>query len=58
MSAAGVAEHYADLIDGLVADERVGGLALLQTDVRMDDRDARRRVATETLDFALALGAP
>ena len=57
-SVEGVAEHYAGLIDGLVADERVGGLAVLQTDVRLDDpASRRRRVAGETLDFALALGA-
>jgi len=56
-TAAGVADHYGDLIDGLVADERVGDIALLQTDVAMGDADARRRVAAETLDFALALGS-
>ncbi len=56
-SVEGVAEHYAGLVDGLVADERADGLALLQTDVRMDDPASRHRVAAETLEFALALGA-
>ncbi len=56
-SVGGVAEHYAGLIDGLVADERVPDVAVLQTDVRMDDAAARRRLAAETLDFALALAS-
>jgi LPPG:FO 2-phospho-L-lactate transferase len=55
-TAAAVAELYADLIDGFVADERVGGVPLLETDVLMGDAGARERVARETLDFALALG--
>jgi len=56
VSVAGIAEHYAELIDGLVADERVPDMTLLDTDVEMGDAPARRRVAEETLDFALALG--
>ncbi len=55
VSAAGVAELYSGLIDGLVADERVEGLPVLETDVLMDTAPARARVARETLDFALAL---
>jgi LPPG:FO 2-phospho-L-lactate transferase len=51
----GIAEHYAGVIDGLVADERADGLPTLETDVRLDDPDARRRVARETLAFAAAL---
>ncbi len=54
-SPAGVAEHYADVIDGFVADERIDGIPLLETDVRLDDAASRERVARETLRFALAL---
>ena len=42
--------------DGLVADSRTYALPTLVTDVGLDDPDARRRVAEETLGFALALG--
>ena len=52
----GIAAAYAGTIDGLVADERSETVPTLETDVLMDDPDARRRVAQETLGFALALG--
>jgi LPPG:FO 2-phospho-L-lactate transferase len=52
----GIAAHYSGLIDGLVADERADGLPTLETDVGLDDPEARRRVARETLAFAAALG--
>jgi len=55
VSADGIVELYAGLIDGLVADERVEGVPVLETDVRMADPAARRRVARETLAFAAAL---
>jgi LPPG:FO 2-phospho-L-lactate transferase len=55
VSAAGVAEGYRGLLDGIVADEPVPDLTLLRTDVRMDDPDARRRLAEQTLLFADAL---
>jgi LPPG:FO 2-phospho-L-lactate transferase len=55
LTADGVAALYEGLIDGLVADERADGVPTLQTDVRMADADARRRVARETLEFAAAL---
>ena len=55
VSADGIAELYTGLIDGLVADERVEGVPVLETDVRMADAAARRRVARETLAFAAAL---
>jgi LPPG:FO 2-phospho-L-lactate transferase len=55
-SAAGVADFYGELLDGIVADENVATLATLQTDTRMDDADSRRRVAEETLCFADGLG--
>jgi LPPG:FO 2-phospho-L-lactate transferase len=51
----GVAELYADVIDGLVADERVDGVPVLETDVAMPDAAGRERVARESLRFALAL---
>jgi len=55
LSADGVVEAYAGLLDGLVADERADGLPTLETDVAMGDAQARRRVAAETLAFAAAL---
>jgi LPPG:FO 2-phospho-L-lactate transferase len=51
----GIAATYAGLIDGLVADEPVDGLPVLQTDTLMRDADDRRRLATETLHFAEGL---
>ena len=54
-TAAGVAAHYGDLVDGIVADERVEGVASLVTDTLMDTAEARRRVASETLEFATSL---
>jgi len=55
LSADGVADFYGELLDGIVADENVARLASLQTDTRMDDADARARVAEQTLSFAEAL---
>jgi LPPG:FO 2-phospho-L-lactate transferase len=51
----GIATYYDGLIDGLVADQRTGGLPVLETDVLMASADTRRRVAEATLNFALAL---
>jgi len=56
LSSDGIAAEYEGLLDGLVADERTDALPTLETDVAMPDAAARRRLATETLDFALALG--
>jgi LPPG:FO 2-phospho-L-lactate transferase len=56
LSSAGIAAAYGDLIDGLVADRRTRDVPVLETDVLMDGAPARRRVAEETLRFALALG--
>jgi LPPG:FO 2-phospho-L-lactate transferase len=56
-SAAGVADFYGELLDGIVADETVAGLTTLETDIRMDDDAARRRLAEQTLSFARALAA-
>jgi LPPG:FO 2-phospho-L-lactate transferase len=56
LSAGGVAGVYGDLLDGIVADQPVEGLAVLQIDTRMDDAGARAHVARQTLDFARRLG--
>jgi LPPG:FO 2-phospho-L-lactate transferase len=55
LSAAGVAGAYGGLLDGMVADEPVDGLAHVVTDTLMADAAARRRVAEETLAFAESL---
>jgi LPPG:FO 2-phospho-L-lactate transferase len=55
LSSAGIAAHYAGLLDGLVADERADGLPTLVVDVEMADGDGRRRVARDVLGFAAAL---
>lgn len=56
LSAAGVASLYGDVLDGIVCDEAgAGGLPALTTDTMMGDAGARRRVAAETLAFALSL---
>src|SRR5262249_55271108 len=51
----GIAEHYAEFIDGLVADERSELIPTLETDVDLGTPEARRRVAREVLQFAAAL---
>jgi LPPG:FO 2-phospho-L-lactate transferase len=52
----GIAAYYEGVIDGLVADQRAQRVPVLETDVMMDSPAARRRVADNTLRFALALG--
>jgi LPPG:FO 2-phospho-L-lactate transferase len=52
---AAIADCYAGLIDGLVADEAVDGLPVLKTDTLMAGAEGRRRVAAETLTFAEGL---
>jgi LPPG:FO 2-phospho-L-lactate transferase len=52
----GIAACYVGLLDGLVADQRSDGLPVLETEVLMQTPAARRRVAEETLRFALSLG--
>jgi LPPG:FO 2-phospho-L-lactate transferase len=54
-SAGGVAGIYGELLDGIVCDERVGGLPALRVDTRMDDEAQRARVAEQTLSFAASL---
>ena len=50
-----IADFYAGLIDGLVADEPAGTVPVLRTDTLMDGAGGRRRVAAETLRFAEGL---
>ncbi|MEA2155952.1 MAG: 2-phospho-L-lactate transferase [Solirubrobacteraceae bacterium] len=52
---AAVADCYAGLLDGLVADEAVDGLPVLRTDTLLAGAEGRRRVAAETLSFAEGL---
>jgi LPPG:FO 2-phospho-L-lactate transferase len=55
-SAAGVAALYGDLLDGIVADEGVGGaLPALRVETRMDDEIARAILGGEVLGFAASL---
>ena len=51
----GIADHYAGLIDGLVADQRADDVPTLETEVELNDPAARRRVARAVLEFAAAL---
>ena len=55
LSSAGIAAVYAELIDGLVADEDAAAVPVFRTDVLLGDAAQRRRVAVETLRFALSL---
>jgi LPPG:FO 2-phospho-L-lactate transferase len=48
---------YSDLIHGVVADEPAEGLPVHVTETLMDNPDARRRLAEETLEFAARLRA-
>lgn len=54
-SAAGIARAYADVVDGVVADEPVEGVAAVVTDTLMDTPQSRARVAREVLELAAAL---
>ncbi len=54
--AAGIAAHYGELIDALVTDEAaVEGVPTLTRETRMDSADARRELATRTLELARSL---
>ena len=57
VSAAGIAEAYQGLIDGLIADEdpHATAIPVILTDTMMNDRASREHVARSTLDFALGL---
>ena len=54
-SADGIARAYADVLDGLVADEAADGPPGLVTDTLMDKPGDRARLAGEVLDFAASL---
>ena len=51
-SAAGVARAYAEVLDGVVADEPVDGMPGLVTDTLMDSAEDQAHLAREVLDFA------
>jgi LPPG:FO 2-phospho-L-lactate transferase len=51
----GIAAAYAGLLDGLVADEPTEATVVHRTEVLMDGPETRRRLAEETLRFALSL---
>ena len=53
----GVVAAYGDLLDGLVSDEPLDDapVPVHVTDTLMDDPPSRRRVATETLEFAASV---
>jgi LPPG:FO 2-phospho-L-lactate transferase len=57
LTAAGIAEYYGDLLDGLVTDEADPGLAIpaLSTDTLLSEPAQRERVAREVLAFAEGL---
>jgi LPPG:FO 2-phospho-L-lactate transferase len=55
LSATGIAGAYDEVVDGMVADEEVSGLAGLVTNTVMDTVTASRRLAEETLEFAGSL---
>jgi LPPG:FO 2-phospho-L-lactate transferase len=55
LSAGGIARVYAGLIDGVVADEPVEGVPCLMTGTLMDGEEARRRVASEVVEFGLGV---
>ena len=54
-SASGVARAYADVVDGMVADEPVDGLPCLVTDTLMDTSSKRRQVARKIVEFGCSL---
>jgi LPPG:FO 2-phospho-L-lactate transferase len=59
-TAAGVADHYGDLLDGLVSDEPLEptssrSIAMHRTDTNMSDAPSRARVARAVLEFADSL---
>jgi LPPG:FO 2-phospho-L-lactate transferase len=54
-TAAGVRQYYGELLDGLVTDEPVSGLPVLETDTRMGDEESRARLARRSVAFAESL---
>jgi LPPG:FO 2-phospho-L-lactate transferase len=56
LSSDGIASVYEGLIGGLVTDQPTARIPMLETDVVLSTPAERRRVAEQTLTFALALG--
>jgi LPPG:FO 2-phospho-L-lactate transferase len=56
-SAPGIARAYADVIDGVVADEPVEGVPALVMDTLMEDVAGMREVARRILEFGRALAS-
>lgn len=56
-SASGIARLYSDVIDAVVADEAVDGLPGLVTGTLMYSQEARRRLASEVVEFGIGLVA-
>ena len=54
-TATGIAVAYADVLDGIVADEPVQSIPSLELDTLLDTPERRRLVATNTLEFAASL---
>jgi LPPG:FO 2-phospho-L-lactate transferase len=54
-SAAGIANAYADVLDGVVADEPVDGLPCLVTGTLMDSPERMRQLARRILEFGRSL---
>jgi len=54
-SAAGLLDTYTGVLDGMVSDEPVRGIAALEIDTLMDTAERRRYVAEKTLEFAASL---
>jgi LPPG:FO 2-phospho-L-lactate transferase len=57
-SGEGVARIYEDLIDGIVCDDPVSAVPSMRTELLMDGPAGRRRLAEETLRFAMGLAGP
>ena len=55
LTAEGIAGFYGGLLDGLVADEPTESVPVLRTDMLMEGAEGRRRLAEQTLAFALGL---
>jgi LPPG:FO 2-phospho-L-lactate transferase len=54
-SASGIARAYADVIDGVVADEPVDGLPCLVADTLMNSAEQRRGLAAKVVEFGAGL---
>jgi LPPG:FO 2-phospho-L-lactate transferase len=57
LSASGIVRAYADVIDGIVADEPSSGVPELVTGTLMGSPEERERLAREVLDFTASLRA-